>query len=415
MATLKLTIPKAKVLKNGKHKIRVAIYHKHETTYIPTNFILDSESQFKNGQVVKRPDASIINMKLRNLLNEYQEALDSIKNQSLYDCMQLKNLIIQRYQSSDSPSFKDVAASYINKLQKDGRMSYAILLERNCRYFCEFVRGDIQVQDITSHIICNYARFLREVKKLSETSVGMMLSRTKVIINRAINEYGVNFRSHPFVGCKIPVAIPKEVDISIYSFNKIRNAKPIEKKFRVARDLFCLSFYLGGMNLIDLLGINFKNTDEIEYVRTKSKNTTHGINSISLTIPDEAKHIIKVWMNKNTGRLDFGYKFSYHNFSRYVSRSIGELAESIGIKEKVVYYSARKSFAQYAFNLGVPDGIIDYCLGHSDKRRGVIRFYAKVRKQQADAAIAKVIDYVNNPEKYEDYLKLKRDIMMMQV
>ena len=71
--------------------------------------------------------------------------------------------------------------------------------------------------------------------------------------------------------------------------------------------------------------------------------------------------------------------------------------------------------AQYAFNLGVPDGIIDYCLGHSDKRRGVIRFYAKVRKQQADAAIAKVIDYVNNPEKYEDYLKLKRDIMMMQV
>ena len=80
----------------------------------------------------------------------------------------------------------------------------------------------------------------------------------------------------------------------------------------------------------------------------------------------------------------------------------------------MVYYSARKSFAQYASDLGIPDSIIDYCLGHSDKRRGVIYFYAKIKKQQADAAISKIIDYVNNPEKYEDYIQLKRDIMMMR-
>ena len=84
MATLKLTIFKAKVLKDGKHKIRVAVCHKRETSYIVTNVIIDNEFQFKNGQIVKRPDASILNIKLRNLLNEYQEKLDSIKNQSLY-------------------------------------------------------------------------------------------------------------------------------------------------------------------------------------------------------------------------------------------------------------------------------------------------------------------------------------------
>ena len=33
MATLKLTIFKAKVLKDGRHKIRVAVCHKHETCY----------------------------------------------------------------------------------------------------------------------------------------------------------------------------------------------------------------------------------------------------------------------------------------------------------------------------------------------------------------------------------------------
>ncbi len=84
MATLKLTIVKAKSLKDGRHKIRVAVCHRHETCYIVTNFIIDSESQFKNGQVVKRPDASFMNMRLRNLLNEYQQKLDSVKHQSLY-------------------------------------------------------------------------------------------------------------------------------------------------------------------------------------------------------------------------------------------------------------------------------------------------------------------------------------------
>ena len=77
MATLSLTIFKAKVLKDGKHKIRIAVRHKHETCYIITRFVVE-ENQFKNGQVVKRPDAASINTKLRSMFNDYQERLDAI-------------------------------------------------------------------------------------------------------------------------------------------------------------------------------------------------------------------------------------------------------------------------------------------------------------------------------------------------
>ena len=73
MATLSPTIFKAKQLSNGKHKIRIAVRHRHETSYIITPYIIDDLSQFKNGQVVKRFDADIINMQLRNLLNKYQK------------------------------------------------------------------------------------------------------------------------------------------------------------------------------------------------------------------------------------------------------------------------------------------------------------------------------------------------------
>ena len=413
MATLKLTIFKAKVLKDGRHKIRVAVCHKHETCYIVTNFVIDNESQFRNGQVVKRPDAAMMNRKLRNLLNDYQEILDSIKNQSMYDCKQIKNLILQKYGANDNPSFKEVAEGYIKELHENGRISYAVLLERNCRYFCEFVHGDIMVSDITPQLISNYTRFLRTNKRLGDTSVNMMLARTKVIVNRAIREYAVKFDFHPFNGCKIPASPIKEVDISISTFRRIRFAEPTERRLLIARDLFCLSFYLGGINLIDLLTIDFQG-EKIEYVRTKSRNTTQGVRTISFTIPKEAKAIAERWMNRQTGRLDFGYKFSYPNFSRYLSRSLDKLVQSLGITEKVIYYSARKSFAQYASEIGIPDSVIDYCLGHSDKSKGVIRYYTKVKQQQADIAISRVIDYVNNPDKYREYIEMRKDIMMMR-
>lgn len=131
-----------------------------------------------------------------------------------------------------------------------------------------------------------------------------------------------------------------------------------------------------------------------------------------ITIPDIAKPIISEWMNNNTGKLNFGYKFTYSNFYRYLTRCLNALADVLNINQKVVYYSARKTFAQFASELGIPDGVIDYCLGHSDKSKGVIRYYTKVKQKQAEIAISRVIDYVNNPDKYKDYIEMKADIMM---
>ena len=413
MATLSLTIFKAKVLKDGRHKIRIAVRHKHETSYIITRFIIDSESQFKNGQIVKRPDAAVLNTKLRNLINEYQEKLDSIKHPDLYNCRQLKEILINGVQEEPS-TFQSLSLEYVRELEESGSIGYSKMIERNSRYLTEFVKGDILLSDITPEIIEGYSRFLRVKKGINETTNSMMMRQTKTIINKGIRKRIVKYEVHPFLNYSIPSSPVREVDISLEAFNRIRLAAPKEKKYRVAHDLFCLSFYLGGINLIDLLQIDFRDTDVLEYVRTKTRNTAVGTRAICFTIPEPAKEIIKEWMNRNTGRLDFGYKFSYPNFSRYLTRSLASLAKELGIDEKVVYYSARKSFAQYASEIGIPDGIIDYCLGHSDKSKGVIRYYTKVRQKQADMAISRVIDYVNNPEKYKQYIELRSDIMMMR-
>lgn len=414
MATLKLTLLKSKVLKDGRHKIRVAVCHKEETSYIITRFIIDSEAQFKNGQVVKRPDAAVMNKKLRNLLNEYQEKLDAIKHPNLYDCRQLREILVNGMREEESATFQAVSLEYVKELEESGSIGYSKMIERNNRYFSEFVKGNILLADITPELIEGYSRFLRIKKGIGDTTNSMLMRQTKTIINKGIKRRIVKYEVHPFINFKIPSSPVREIDISLEAFNKIRMAQPTEKKFRVAHDLFCLSFYLGGINLVDLLSIDFRNIEVLEYVRKKTRTTTQGKNTISFTIPDAAKEIIKKWMNRNTGKLDFGYKFSYPNFSRYLTRSLASLAKRLGITEKVVYYSARKSFAQYASEIGIPDGIIDYCLGHSDKSKGIIRYYTKVRQKQASMAITRVIDYVNNPAKYQEYIEFRSDIMMMR-
>ena len=91
-----------------------------------------------------------------------------------------------------------------------------------------------------------------------------------------------------------------------------------------------------------------------------------------------------------------------------------ELKEYLGIKQTLCFYSARKTFAQFASELGIPDGVIDYCLGHSDKKPANNINYTKVKQKQAEIAINRVIDYVNNPDKYKDYIEMRADIMMMK-
>ena len=52
MAKFRIVILPAKMLIGGKHKLRIAISHNSDTRYIPTQYIVDSEKNLQDGQVV---------------------------------------------------------------------------------------------------------------------------------------------------------------------------------------------------------------------------------------------------------------------------------------------------------------------------------------------------------------------------
>lgn len=393
MATIKLAVLKHTQAKDGSYKIRIAIGHKSETHYIVTKYKVNSPSEFSSGIVTRVPNAHEINIKLRNILNDYEDRLERIPSPDSYTCKELRDLLKSMRPHTSAITFSQASKQYQKELTEDGRASYAGMLQNSLRLFQDFLDRDIFLSEISTSTVSEFERWMKR-KGLSQTYTSMTLSMTRTIINRAIRAQLVTYQLHPFTYWKRPADEEREIDISVDELMAIRDAQPKLKKQRIARDLFMLSYYLGGINLIDLLNIDFRGITVLEYVRHKSRNTKTSDKRISFTLQPEAKELIKKWMNRNTGKLDFGYKFSYKNFLQFVTRSIKSLAKDLELPnyKKVCYYSARKSFVQHGFDLGISLEILEYCIGQSVKSNRPIFNYLKIMRRHADIAIRQILD-----------------------
>lgn len=390
MATIKFVILPAKPLKDGSFRIKLAVSHRSTTSYISTRFTVRSVGQFSCGQVIEHPNALTINRHLRAMMDAYEERLYNIENIHLYTCQQVAKILARKTQTS-LPTFGSVTRDYISELEANGRHNYALLLERNCRYLEDFADCDLPLEQIDESIIRNYMKHLR-YRGISDTSIYMHLSRTRTIINRGIKLYGVKYDIPPLANIKIQQSPERELDITVEQFKRIRDCTPSCHKLIVARDMFCLSYYLAGMNLVDMVSYDFRGTDRVDYTRFKTRNMKQGEKRISFTIQPEAWAIIERYMNKRTGKLDLGYRFSYQNLSRYITRNLHALAEELHLHTHLVYYSARKSFVQHGFDLGLPLEVLEYCIGQSVKKNRPIFNYLRIMRKHADEAIRKILD-----------------------
>lgn len=391
MAGLFITIVPNLVLKNNKHKIRIAVTHSGQTRYIPTNVIIDSIKEFNNGKVVKRTDKETMNIKLRKLLNMYQERLDNINYVDCLSCTQLVNIIRKSVTGEKHRTFKDIVEEYLSQIDIEDRGKTYKLYKLATNRYLQYAGDATLMEHINPIRINNYIMTLQK-DKLSPTSINIYITLLKVVINYAVKMRYVTFDVDPFVTAKIPSAKKRETFITVEQLRKIRDARLEKHNMCVIRDIFMLTYYLAGMNLVDMLDYDFRNTDEIYYVRKKTRHTKEGENAVNFSIPDEAKPIIQRYMNKKSGKLIFGRYSSYVSCYNVLARKIKELAEVGGIKHYFTLYSARKSFVQHGFDLGIPLSTLEYCIGQSMKDSRPIFNYVSIMKKHADKAIREILD-----------------------
>lgn len=375
---------------NGKHKVRIAVSHNLATRYIPTNIIIDAENEFKNGKVVKRPDKDILNARLKKIYDMYYERCMKIEYANTLTCTQLIKMITKPITGERNRKFEDIVEEFLSQIDEEDRTKTYKLYKLAANRFLQFTGPNSLMEHITPVRINNYLNSLKR-EKLSGTTINIYTTLLKVMINYAIKMRYVEYKVDPFVTTKIPSSRKRDTYITVEQLKKIRDMEPRKYNESVVRDIFMLTYYLAGMNLVDMLAYDFR-TDEISYVRTKTRNTKDGDHITSFTIPEEAKPIIKKYMNKNTGRIVFGKYKTYVSCYNTLTRKLDTLKKIADIKHDFTLYSARKSFVQHGFDLGIPLSTLEYCIGQSMKEDRPIFNYVTIMKKHADKAIREILD-----------------------
>ena len=392
MTTFSIVIVPTKRLANGKHRIRIAVAHQAQTRYIATPFILDSISQLKKGRVVRHENAAQINLCLQRTINEYILILSSIKHANQLTCTQLIHSI-QEEERKKYLTFDVIAKEFLSTLQSESRIKSYKLYKTAISHFNRFLKKehDIPLEQIRPSHIHQYQNFL-EKKELSSTTVRIYLTLIKVILNYAIKMDYIHYRVHPFAACILPSSRIRNLDLTVDELKSLRDVSLKEQNLLIVRDLFMLTYYLGGINLKDLLDYHFEENNLIlSYIRHKTYRTKHGENEIVFSIQPEAQQIISKYRT-DKGFLKFGPYESYNKVYSLIYRYLSRIAREAGITSSISYYSARKSFAQHGYNIGIQIETIEYCIGHSMKSNRPIGNYIRVMRSHADIAMRRIFD-----------------------
>jgi len=392
MTTFSIVIVPTKRLANGKHRIRIAVAHQAQTRYIATPFILDSISQLKKGRVVRHENAAQINLCLQRTINEYILILSSIKHANQLTCTQLIHSI-QEEERKKYLTFDVIAKEFLSTLQSESRIKSYKLYKTAISHFNRFLKKEhnIPLEQIRPSHIHQYQKFL-EKRELSSTTVRIYLTLIKVILNYAIKMDYIHYKVHPFAACILPSSRIRNLDLTVEELKSLRDVSLKEQNLLIVRDLFMLTYYLGGINLKDLLDYHFEENNLIlSYIRHKTYRTKHGENEIVFSIQPEAQQIISKYRT-DKGFLKFGPYESYNKVYSLIYRYLSRIAREAGITSSISYYSARKSFAQHGYNIGIQIETIEYCIGHSMKSNRPIGNYIRVMRSHADIAMRRIFD-----------------------
>ncbi len=389
MATLSLTVVPGKALKDGKHKVRIAVAHRSQTRYIVTDVVLNSTKEWKNGKIVKRDDASYLNMKLLSRLDEVQRIIDETPYIEGLSCAELVETITQtraRRTHTLASAFEEMLE--VSTAKETTKTGY--------RTAFKSITSVIPETTLVSHVTPLMVQ--RFVKKRGDKMAPITLQTQVTLLSQLLNFCQRNgyteFRVKPTNGFYQRIVAVRQNWLTPDQVRFIRDHEDSHKAYIRFRDLFMLSYYLGGINIIDLARIDFnecKNT--LKYIRTKTERKAKVNPYVEFEIPPEAKPIIKKYKGED-GKLVISNS-SDINHCHDIGSTIRRFRDDIGLPN-LTFYSARKSFAQHAFMLGESESVIDYVLGHSlgGGHNKMLFAYIKVTPDMATACVRKVCDFI---------------------
>lgn len=249
---------------------------------------------------------------------------------------------------------------------------------------------------------------------MSINGVGKELRNIRAVFNWA-RKRGLT-QNYPFLDYHIVEEETVPNNISVEDLRRLRDY-PCESWQKPYVDFFFLSFYLAGINPVDLLSLKSDAIKDghLTFIRQKTnKQGSTKIRTITLPVLPEAQEIIDRYPSEEgwlTGFMDC--RNSYRSFARACNDALQKVGPSHKVKDKVgklrkmeyepicpeiTLYSARYSFGSIAANdLDISERTIGMCLGHSWAKNVTSRYMA-TDQRKIDNAVRRVIGYFAGSE-----------------
>lgn len=426
MANMYLFLDNRRPDKDGRSRLKVALFHKGKAAYYSLDIHLaDDEWDSARLQVTGRPDKKFLNVEIRKTFAEMSAALLRIERREDFETLTAKEIIDMASRGAstvDEPADLDyvvpVYNEYITLCRKASTTQVYKSSLRNLMEYCDDI-DSLRFKDITGAWLRRYQNWLLEPKNEKHPELGgkgmevnganVYLRNLRTIFNYALNNQFTK-AAYPFKQIDMSTTDP---DKRMVAYDKFLDwaTIPMPDYRDFYRDLFMLSFYLCGIRPVDLLYLKKSNVEDGRIVYKPQK--LNGKTTLSIKIEPEAMEIIKKYEGKGEYLLSImDTRSDYKEFCKHWNtavRAIGEdvitqkvgrngkkysTVKHIGIVPYITIYYARTLWATYQYNImDVPMDTISQGLGHKSGLR-VTNFYVKRDYARVDKANREFIDRV---------------------
>lgn len=361
------------------YPIKARITHQRKRYYVSLGFDL-SEQDFNRLPTTKRKDLITTKKLITASFERVKKEVEAIHRTEEYTHEKLRNRL-QRGRKI----YIDVAFdNKIAELKENGQVGTASSYE-TARNFILKYDDALRFVDVTPQWLNTFEAWALNKEGINETSLSIYLRTLRTLFNTAIRNKDVPRSAYPFAskdndGYTIPQGTGTKIALTIEQMNAIARLE-LAGSLERCRDVFLLSFHLGGINIKDLLLLQWKNIKggEVHFIREKTKNTNRNKKSISVPYTDNAKRIVDQWGNDN--KEPDAYVIPYltdkltpeqvrdnvKSYTKQVNKQLKRIGSMVGI-DGLTTYVARHSFATILKNSGAPVAFIGETLGHTSTK-----------------------------------------------
>lgn len=393
MASVSLKLDTRRANARGLYPVQFLLSHRGATTTIGTGIAIRPEhwiGDVNRAVSPKCPNARAINADLEALYFRYSNALRGLEAEGRLvgkSMSEVRRLLLAPPQTDAGPElFTDYFQRYA-----DGRR--AEKSRAACLYTLKTVRAfggeDMPFEAVTVVWLKALEAHLT-AQGLSVNTRAIHFRNIRAVFNSAIDEEVIGLEAYPFRKFKIASARKDKEALTEEQLARLRAYESPRPIRRIARDLFMLSFYLCGMNLVDLFHLDRLHEGRARFVRTKTSGKNP--NPISLLVQPEAAAIIARYAGRDHVLRFAEERAAYETFNNRIQKALRVIAAELGI-EGLTFYWARYTWATLADKIGVPEKEIGKALGHVDASIAG-KYYISYDWTKVDRANRQVLDYV---------------------